>query len=114
MIAGAVLTATGGALALLGSSEHLSHAGRNYADYFATRNLAMAVALALLLALRARGPLVVLMLVTASIQLFDAVTASLTARAGLVPIDLAFVFAFVLAAARLSRWPRRPLIPAQR
>ena len=107
VIVGALLTATGAVLALLPSSEHLNTAGRNYADYFATRNFAIAALLLVLLAARARPVLAVVMVLTASIQLLDAISASLTGRAGLIPIDLAYAAAFMLGAARLqgmSRW----------
>lgn len=110
VIVGALLTATGGLLALFASGEHLNKAGRNYADYFATRDLAIAATLLLVLVFRARRTLVVLMLLTAAIQLLDAVSASLTGRSGLIPVDLAFALAFVVAAARLSGQLRRPVI----
>lgn len=102
VIVGALLTATGAVLALLASGEHLNKAGHDYADYFATRNLAIAALLLVLLAARARRVLVVVMLLTASIQLLDLVSASLTGRAGLIPIDLCYAAAFLLAAARLE------------
>ncbi len=58
VIAGALLTATGGLLALHPAGEHLNSAGRNYAEYFFTRNLGMAVLLVVTLGLRARRALV--------------------------------------------------------
>ena len=90
VIVGALLTATGAVLALLASGEHLNKAGHDYADYFATRNLAIAALLLVLLAARARRVLIVVMLLTASIQLLDVVSASLTGQAGLIPIDLCY------------------------
>lgn len=100
---GAVLIATGAILALFPSGEHLNAAGRNYADYFITRNLALALALLLTLALRARPLLTVLMVLTALIQGLDAATAMVTGRFGLVPVDAAFAVTFVAVAARVSR-----------
>lgn len=105
VVLGALLTATGGLLAIHPSGEHLSTAGQNYADYFLTRNLAMAALLLLMLALRARHVLTGLMILTALIQTLDAITATATGRLALVPIDLAFTAAFLLGAAHLSTGP---------
>lgn len=105
VVLGAVLTATGGLLALHPPGEALNTAGRNYADYFLTRNLAMAMMLLLTLALRARRALTALMLLTTLIQILDAITATLTGRIALVPIDLVFAAAFLLGATRLSERP---------
>ncbi len=102
---GALLTAAGGLLAIHPAGEHLSAAGQNYANYFLTRNLAMAVLLLIMLTLRARRVLIGLMILTAFIQALDAVTAAVTARLGLVPIDLAFTAAFLIGAAHLSDRP---------
>lgn len=103
---GALLTAVGGLLAVhpLGNGN-LGTAGQDYADYFVTRNLARAVLLLLMLALRARRVLAGLMILTALIQALDTVTASGTGRLGLVPVDLAFTAAFLIGAGRLSRGP---------
>ncbi|MGH9125137.1 MAG: DUF998 domain-containing protein [Acidimicrobiales bacterium] len=99
---GAVLTATGGILALHPGGEHLTSAGRNYAEYFFTRNIAMAILLLVALAMRARRPLGALMVLTAVIQSLDAVTATATGRFDLVPVDLVFAAVFLMAAAHLS------------
>jgi hypothetical protein len=116
VILGALLTATGAVLAIFASGEHLNTAGQSYADYFITRNLAVAVMLLVTLALRARRVLAALMILTALIQFLDAVTAITTGRLGLVPIDLIFAAVFTFGAARLSgpgpwlprRAPREP------
>ncbi len=105
VVLGALLTATGGVLALLPASGHLSTAGQDYAEYFATRNLAMAAILLIMLALRAQRVMAGLMILTALIQILDAITASATGRLGLVPIDLVFATAFLIGAARLSQRP---------
>jgi hypothetical protein len=105
VVAGALLTATGGILALHPAGEHLSSAGRNYAEYFFTRNLAMALALSVMLGLRARRALGALMVLTALIQILDTVTASGTGRLGLVPVDLVFAAAFLIGASHLSSKP---------
>lgn len=102
VIVGALLTATGAVLAIFASGEHLNTAGHNYADYFITRNLAVAMMLLVMLALRARRVLAALMILTALIQFLDAVTAIATGRLGLVPIDLIFAAVFIFGAVRLS------------
>lgn len=102
IILGAVLIATGAVMAIFATGEHLNTVGHNYADYFITRNLALAVMLLVMLTLRARHVLAALMTLTALIQVLDAITATATSRLGLVPIDLLFAAAFLLGAARLS------------
>ncbi|MDQ2875733.1 MAG: hypothetical protein M3Y33_13450 [Actinomycetota bacterium] len=102
VVLGAVLTATGAVLAIFASGDHLNTAGHNYADYFITRNLAVAVMLLVMLALRARRVLAALMILTALTQFLDAVTAITTGRLGLVPIDLIFAAVFTFGAARLT------------
>jgi len=102
IILGAALMATGAVMAIFATGGHLNTAGRNYADYFITRNLALAVMLLALLALRARHVLAALMTLTALIQVLDAITATVTSRFGLVPIDLIFAAVFLFGAARLS------------
>jgi hypothetical protein len=109
VILGAVLIATGAFLAIFSSGEHLNTAGHNYADYFITRNLAVAAMLLVTLALRARRVLAALMILTALIQFLDAVTAIATGQLGLVPIDLIFAAVFTFGAARLSG--PRPWLP---
>lgn len=102
---GALLTAAGGLLALHPAGEHLNAAGRDYADYFLTRNVAMAAMLLLMLAVRARRVLTGLMVLTAMIQGLDAITAATTGRPGLLPIDLVFAAAFLVGARRLAAGP---------
>lgn len=105
VVLGALLTAAGGLLAIHPTGEHLDTAGRNYAEYFLTRNIALAVLLLLMLGLRARRTLAGLMILTALIQTLDAITATATGRLGLVPIDLVFAAAFLIGAAHLSTGP---------
>ncbi len=92
-------------MALHPAGEQLGSAGRSYAEYFFTRNLAMSAGLLAMLRLRARRALVALMVVTALIQLLDAITAIASGRLGLVPVDLVFTTAFLIGAARLSGQP---------
>jgi hypothetical protein len=101
VILGALLTATGAVMALFPSDQHLTTAGRDYAEYFATRNLAMAVMLVVMLVLRERRTLAALMTLTAVIQVLDAVTAAVTVRSSLIPIDLTFAAVFLASAAWL-------------
>lgn len=89
-------------MALLPSADHLNGAGRHYADYFVTRNLALSLFLLGALARRAWRLLAGLMMLAAVIQSFDAVTALATGQFGLVPIDLVFAAVFLVGAARLS------------
>ncbi len=105
VVLGSLLTATGALLAIHPSGEHLNAAGQNYADYFLTRNLAMAAMLLLMLALRARRVLAGLMILTALVQTLDAITASVTGRLGLLPVDLIFAAAFVIGAGHLAARP---------
>lgn len=101
VILGALLTATGAITALFASGEHLNNAGRDYANYFITRNLGLAVMLLIMLTARACRALAALMLLTALIQTLDAITALATGRYGLVPIDLAFAAVFLTGTTRL-------------
>jgi hypothetical protein len=111
VITGALLTAAGAAMALFPTADHLNAAGRHYADYFVTRNLALSFFLLVTLARRAWRILPGLMTLTALIQSFDAVTALATGQFGLLPIDLVFAGLFLMGAARISGnvpWPARP------
>jgi hypothetical protein len=105
VIIGSLLIAIGAVMALFPSGEHLNTAGRNYAEYFATRNLAMAAMLLVMLALRVRNVLAALMILTAFIQLLDMITAAATARIGLTPIDIVFAAVFLIGASRLLGQP---------
>jgi hypothetical protein len=97
---GALLTA-GAVMAPFPSSPHLARAGQNYADYFATRNIAMAAMLVVMLFLRARSALGALMILTAVIQLLDAAAAAATGRAALIPVDVTFATVFLASATQL-------------
>ena len=78
VVLGAVLTATGAALALLhpamlvSPDAEITEGVRVYASYLVSRNFALAVLLLAALGLRARGMLNTLLLLSACIQILDA------------------------------------------
>jgi hypothetical protein len=106
VLLGAALTAAGAVIALvrpallLPPGDQMTDAARVYADYLVARNLALAVMLGVLLAIRARRMLAGLLVLTALIQLLDAVLDAATGRWALVPGLLLFATAFGIAAAR--------------
>lgn len=108
IILGALLTAAGGILALVrpealvGAGEHMNKAAYTYAGYLVSRNLALAILLVALLALRARRALAAIMVLAALDQLIDAVVDATTGRVFLLPIVLVFAVAFLIGASRLS------------
>lgn len=108
VILGALLTATGGILALVrpetlvGSGEHMNQAAYTYAGYLISRDLALAVVLLAMLALRARLVLAGLMVLTALTQVIDAAVDATSGRASLLPLLLVFAAAFLIGASRLS------------
>jgi hypothetical protein len=114
VILGAMLTAAGGIIAevrptlLLSAGERMNAAAGVYAGYLVSRNLALAVMLVATLVLRARRELTGLMVLTALIQVVDAIVDGAGGRWTLVPGVLALGVAFLVGAARLSP---RPLWP---
>lgn len=111
VIVGALLTAAGGILALirpetlLESGQHMNQAAHIYGNYLVSRNLALAVALVVMLLLRSRRVLAALMVLVALVQCMDAVGDATTGRASLLPIVLVFALAFTFGAARLCGYP---------
>jgi hypothetical protein len=109
VIIGALLMAAGGIIALvkpamlLGPYEVINGATRVYAGYLVSRNIALAAMLLFMLAIRARGVLSSLMVLTAFIQLLDADMDILEGRWALVPGVLIYAIAFLVGAARLDR-----------
>lgn len=86
---------------LLTNGSPMTEAARVYADYLSARNLALAVVVLLLLAIRARRRLAGLMILVALIQLLD-VGDDLARRAWLLfPDVLVFAIVFLLGARRL-------------
>jgi hypothetical protein len=111
VVLGALLTAAGGIVAqvrptlLLSAGERMSAAADVYAGYLVSRNLALAIMLVATLLLRARRTLAGLMMLTALIQVIDAIVDAAGGRSTLVPGVLVLGVAFLAGAARLSPRP---------
>jgi hypothetical protein len=105
VILGALLTVTGGILALV-RPEILAGASMNqaayvYASYLVSRDLALAAMLLATLVLRSYRVLTGLMLLTVLTQMIDAIVDATTGRASLLPAILVFAVAYLIAAARI-------------
>src|SRR5258706_4524486 len=104
---GAVLMAAGAVIAfghpsmLVSPGDEINGAARIYAGYLVSRNLTIAIFLLLALALRARGMLGTLVLLTAWIQILDAGVDSWEGRWVIVPGVLLLGGLFLSAAVRL-------------
>jgi hypothetical protein len=115
VIAGGCLMALGAILAwsrpsmLVDPNAVISSAVHVYAGYFAVRNLVLAVAMAALLAFRARHALGNLLVIVGFIQLLDACMDCLEGRWVIVAPILALGVLFIVAAARVTGpfWQRR-------
>ena len=111
VLLGALLTATGAVIALfhpamlVSPQDEINRAVHIYAGYFASRNLALAVLLVVLLSLRARRALSDLMVVVALVQVLDACMDILEGRWMIVPGVVVFGLIFLIGAARLSGNP---------
>lgn len=111
VILGALLLAAGAAIALLhpamlaSPNDQINGAVRIYAGYLASRNLALAITLALLLSLQARRTLSSLMMVVALVQFLDAGMDCAEGRWMVAPGVLVIGVVFLFAASRLSRFP---------
>jgi hypothetical protein len=103
-LVGAVIAWLNPAL-LVGQHAQINDAVHMYAGYFISRNLALAVALVMLLALRAHRMLTGVLVLASLVQAFDIVIDATTGRLVLVPA-LALLTALLLtAASRLSPQP---------
>lgn len=108
VIVAAVLMAAGGVIALVNPvmlaspSDQINGAVHIYAGYLASRNLCIAVMLLILLAIRSTKALAHLTVLTASIQIVDAVFDCVEGRWPIVPGVLILGALLFLAAARLS------------
>ncbi len=89
---------------LVSPHDQINGAVHIYAGYFACRNLCIAAMLLVSLAMRSRV-LAQLMLLTAFIQIVDAVLDCMEGRWLIVPGVLILAILFFLAAARLSGHP---------
>jgi hypothetical protein len=111
VILGALLMLMGAAIALLkptmllSPNDQINAAVHVYAGYLVSRNAALAIFLLTALFLRARGILNTLMLLTAVIQILDAVLDALEGRWPIVPGVLIFGALYFIAAAKLSGYP---------
>ncbi len=111
VLLGALLLAAGALIALLNPAMLVSpHDGINtavhiYAGYLFSRNIALAILLAASLLFRSKSTLNTLILLTAFIQLLDAVVDCLEGRWTIVPGVIVFGLLFLVAAARLSGHP---------
>lgn len=104
VIVGALLMALGGVIALinpamlLAPGEPITAGVRVYAGYLVSRNIALAVMLMAMLAVRARRMLCGLMLLTALIQALDAILDARDGRWMLVPGVTVFAVVFLFGA----------------
>jgi hypothetical protein len=111
VVLGALLMIMGGLIALLQPSrlvsahDEITGAVRVYAGYFAARALVLAIFLLVALILRARGMLNTLMLLTAFIQVADAVLDCLEGRWIVLPGVFVVGLLFFVGSARLSGHP---------
>ncbi len=110
VILGTLLTLTGAVIskvdpALLTNGSPVTEAVRVYADYTFARNMALAMMLLFLFAVRARRMLACCMVLVALIQLFDVLDDLSHAAFLLVPGLLVFAILFLLGARRLMGQP---------
>ena len=111
VILGALLMLSGGVIAivrpvmLVSPHDEINGAVHVYAGYLASRNIALAIMLLVMLSLRAKIALSNLMVLTAFIQLLDAGIDCVEGRWPIVPGVLVFGVVFLLGAARLHEYP---------
>jgi hypothetical protein len=111
VVVGALLMVMGGLIALwqpsrlVSAHDEITGAVRVYADYFAARALVLAIFLLVALILRASGMLNTLMLLTAFIQLADAIIDCLEGRWIVLPGVIAVGSLFFLGSAWSSGYP---------
>jgi hypothetical protein len=111
VILGALLMATGAVLALLhpamlvSPNDEINGAVHIYAGYLASRNMALAIMLIVLLSLSAKRALSNLMFLVALVQLLDACIDCAEARWPIVPGVIFLGLVFLFGAARLSTYP---------
>jgi len=111
VILGALLMAAGAIIALVHPAMMVSPgadinvAARVYAGYLVSRNLAIAMMLLVLLALRARAVLGGFMVLTGLIQVLDIGMDAVEGRWGLIPGILVFALVFLMGASRVAGRP---------
>ncbi len=108
---GALLMAAGALIALLNPAmlvsphDEINAAVHIYAGYLFSRNAALAILLVASLLFRSKGTLNTLILLTAFIQLLDAIVDCIEGRWVIVPGVVVFGLLFLLTSARLSGHP---------
>jgi hypothetical protein len=111
VLLGALLTGAGALIALLNPAmlvsphDEINAAVHIYAGYLFSRNAALAILLVASMIFRAKGTLNTLILLTAFVQLLDAVVDCMEGRWVIVSGVLIFGLLFLLASARLSGHP---------
>jgi hypothetical protein len=111
VLIGAMLMASGGVIALVNPAmlvsphDQINGAVHIYAGYLASRNLCIAALLLVLMAMQKTRALGNLLVLTAFIQLADAILDAVEGRWPIVPGVLVLGVLFFLAAARLSGHP---------
>jgi hypothetical protein len=111
VIAGALITAMGAVIALVrpamlvSPQDQINEAVHVYAGYLAARNLALALMLTGLLALRARRALGNVMALVALVQLLDVCIDCAEGRWTIVPAPILIGVLFSIGAARLAGSP---------
>lgn len=109
VIPGALLLAAGAIIALVNpgmlSGGEINGAVHVYAGYLVARNLGLALLLITTLSMGARRPLSTLMVLTAIIQILDAVMNAFEGRWSLIPGVLVIAVAFLFGAARATGYP---------
>jgi hypothetical protein len=111
VVPGALLLAAGAIIALVkpamlaSPGTEINGAVHVYAGYLVARNLALALLLLVTLSMGARQPLSTLMVLTATIQILDAVMDALEGRWPLIPGILVIGALFLFGAARITGSP---------
>jgi hypothetical protein len=109
VILGALLLTTGAIIALVNpamlAGGEINGAVHVYAGYLVARNLVLAFLLIITLSLGARRPLSTLMMLTAMIQMLDAVMNAFEGRWSLIPGVLVIGLVFLFGAARATGYP---------
>lgn len=108
VVPGALLLAAGAIIALVNPAMlaspgiEINGAVHVYAGYLVARNLALALLLLVTLSMGARRPLSTLMVLTAAIQILDAVMDAVEGRWPLIPGVLVIGALFLFGAARIT------------
>lgn len=111
VVAGSLLLALGGLIALINPSmlisphDEITNGVKVYAGYVAARNLALGIFLPLLLALRARRTLGSMMVLVGLIQMLDVMMDCIEGRWAIVPGVVLLGLLYLFGAARMSGAP---------